>query len=230
MRPTLLAVLLFAVGRLVSGEATDFSLSPAAVAEEISRRIELPPITMVMDAEFIIQKIRIVSDSRQEETRTEEIRQTLRRLVAAATEAGIIVRYGDSVVTAGNLEEVPIRPEGERPDVGDASLQLKQNLATATGDGLVDAIDRLLRDLKPEGRAEIVKEAFGIGIDTPEKWRYALLEKVVADGKRVQEMLGADYRLQITGLDQRIRWARYNLKQLELYYPYGFIVLPPDPK
>ena len=230
MRLSILLSLTWFVASAWPSEAVMFAPSAAAPADQQWHTNEsVPPITLIRDAEFIIQKLRVVSDSRSAEVRTKEIRATLGEVVRRATASGIIVRFGESQVTPEQVGEIPIRDLSKSSDTSFAEIQLKQPLQGQTRTQIIDAIERSLVDLKPEGRSEIMKTEFGIGLDNPEKLRQPLIEAMVKDIKQIHALINPNYQINITGLDQRLKWRRVAFAQLEFYLDYRFTITPPPP-
>lgn len=229
MRLPILLSLTLAAATTWSSEAQVFSPSAASsVDADLKGSETIPPITLIRDAEFIIQKIRVVSDSRSEEVRTKEIRATLGEVVRRATASSIVVRFGESQIAPDQVNEVPIRSLS-KSDTAFAEIQLKQPLQGQTRNQIIDAIERILVDLKPEGRSEIIKTEFGIGLDNPEKLRQPLIEAMVKDIKQIHALINPNYQINITGLDQRLKWRRVAFAQLEFYLDYRFTITPPPP-
>ncbi|HEY6924424.1 MAG TPA: hypothetical protein VI653_13215 [Steroidobacteraceae bacterium] len=55
---------------------------------------------------------------------------------------------------------------------------------------------------------------------TPEKYRYDIIGRITADAKKLQATIGAQCRIEIHGLSNRVSWQRSDVSQLTLYIPY----------
>ena len=219
-----------------TGEAMDYSMPVAmpsdSMADKQMRQQEypIPPITLVKDGEFVIQKIRIVNDSRNEETRFSEMRETLQMLVNKAKEGGFELRFGQSIINNENYKDVPITGYANKSDVSSVKIEIKKEINPKDKGAVVSDVEKAIASLKLAGRSEIIREEFGIGILNPEKFRYELIQAIVKDAKTVQAMMGDDYQYNISGLDKRIRWVRYSFNQLELIIDYGLHISVKDKK
>jgi len=222
---SVLLLLLFSSALLAADEALDYSM-PAAKMTDHHAPPPLPPITLLKNGEFAVQKIRLISDSRQEEQRVKEIRDTMEVLIKQIAGSSVELRFGESTLTAANFKDVPILQFGGKSDVASAGIEVRRKIDPAEKINVVDDIEKLLGGIKPLGRCDIAKEEFGIGISNPEKFRYELIEAMVNDAKKIQGMLGASYTIQINGLDKRMRWARRGFNQLELFLDYNFHIVP----
>ena len=215
-----------------SGEAMDYSMPAEPMAEKQVRQQEfpIPPITLVKDGEFVVQKIRIVNDSRNEETRYAEMRETIQLIVNKAKDGGFELRFGQSIINNENFKDIPISGYANKSDVSSVKIEIKKDINPKDKGAVVSDIDKAIASLKLVGRSEIIREEFGIGILNPEKFRYEIIQAIVKDAKTVQALMGDDYQYNISGLDKRIRWVRYSFNQLELVIDYSCHISVKDRK
>jgi hypothetical protein len=106
------APLLFLVCVAATAEESD-ELIVAAIRADNTK---IPGTSLKRPADFIVQRLRVSSESKEEKTRKEEIFETLRLLVATAKEKGIEVVPGvsNAVVQYSKLREFPasLKPAG----------------------------------------------------------------------------------------------------------------------
>lgn len=195
-------------GSRVSGD--DYSRIPAVVLE---RR-----------ADFLVQRIGLVNDSRAAEGRAKEIYQTIRDMLSDATKhPGVALSYGDEFlipITPADFE-VPLG-KGAKPDTSTTALYVK--LALAEKDNVQKAIAELrsfIKKARASGRTEIEAAGdVGLSLVTPEKYRYDIIAKITEDANRLKSAVGSQCKVEISGLSNRVSWQRSDISQLTLYIPY----------
>ena len=75
------------------------------------------------------------------------------------------------------------------------------------------------------GRSQIAQKGeIALTIINPEQYRDEIYRRIAAGSKHALEFYGADYGLDVTGLDQAIAWKQVSNTELFLYIPYGFSV------
>lgn len=196
-------------GARVSGD--DYSRIPAVVLE---RR-----------ADFLVQRIRLTNDTRAEEGRTKELYQTIRDMVVdAAKRPGIALSYGDEFlipITSSDYE-VPLDKGAKRPDTSATELYVK--MALAEKDNVQKAIAELsafIKKARVSGRTEVEPAGdVGLSLVTPEKYRYDIIARITEDAKRLQQAVGSQCKVEISGLSNRVSWQRSDISELTLYIPY----------
>lgn len=196
-------------GQRISGE--DYSSIPAVV---LTRR-----------ADFLVQRVQLSNDTRAEAARVNELQQTIRDMVSdAAKRPGIALSYGDEflIPISTNAVEVELVPGGSRPDTSRASIYVK--MALGEKDDVPAAIASLksfIKKARVAGRTEIFPEGdVGLSLVTPEKYRYDIIARITEDARKLRQTVGAQCRIEISGLSNRVSWQRSDVSELTLYIPY----------
>lgn len=196
-------------GSRISGD--DYSAMPAVVLE---RR-----------ADFLVQAIRLVNDTRAADARSRELYQTIKDMVAdAAKRPGIALGYGEEFlipITAKEYE-VPLSPGGNRPDTSATEIYVK--LALRENDNVPEAIASLrsfIKKARMTGRTEITSyDDVGLSLVSPEKYRYEIIDRITEDARKLKAAVGAQCKVHLEGLSNRVSWQRSDVSVLTLYIPY----------
>lgn len=185
----------------------------------------IPAISIEKRADFLVQRVRLTNDTRALEGRRMELHQTIRDLVSDASKRpNMALGFGDDflVPITANDYEVPLSPGTKRPDTTSTEFYVKRQL------GPSDDVAQALRELpsfitkaRMSGRTEIEPlYEVGLSVVDPEKYRYEIIAQIAADAKRLQQAVGVDCKVDISGLSGRVSWQRSDVSQLMLYIPY----------
>jgi hypothetical protein len=185
----------------------------------------MPAVVLQQRADFLVQRIRLTNDTRAEEARTKELHQTIRDMVAdAAKQPGVALSYGDEflIPITATAYEVPLSEGGKRADTSSTNIYVK--MALAEKDDVPGAIARLRSFIKKgrvSGRTEIEPEGdVGLSLVSPEKYRYSIIAKITEDAKRLHSSVGAQCKIHLSGLSNRVLWQRSDVSELTLYIAY----------
>lgn len=185
----------------------------------------IPAITLERRADFLVQQIRLTNDTRAADARRKELYQTIRDLLAdAAKKPGMALGHGDEFlipITAENYE-IPLQSVGQRPDTSSTELYVK--VALGSNDDVSKALTALstfISKARVTGRTEIQpQEDVALSIVNPERYRFEIITQISADAKKLQNAVGPQCRIGISGLSNRVSWQRSDISQLTLYIPY----------
>jgi hypothetical protein len=185
----------------------------------------IPAITLERRADFLVQQIRLTNDTRAADARRKELYQTIRDLLADATKKpGMALGYGDEFlipITSENYE-IPLQSVGQRPDTSSTELYVK--VALGSNDDVSKALSALsafISKARVTGRTEIQpQEDVALSIVNPERYRFEIITQISADAKKLQNAVGSQCRVGISGLSNRVSWQRSDISQLTLYIPY----------
>jgi len=185
----------------------------------------IPAITLDKRADFLVQQIRLTNDTRAADARRKELYQTIRDLLTdAAKKMGMALGYGDEFlipITPENYE-IPLQSVGQRPDTSWTELYVK--VALAPGDDVsksLSALSTFISKARVTGRTEIQPENdVALSVVNPERYRFEIIGQISADAKKLQNAVGTQCRVSITGLSNRVSWQRSDVSQLTLYIPY----------
>lgn len=185
---------------------------------------EIPTVTVDKRADFLVQQVLLTNDTRAEGERKKELYQTIRDLLADASKRpGIALGYGDEFLIPITQKdyELPLR-SGKRPDSSTTELYVK--LAIGPGDDVNQALATLrsfISRARVAGRTEIETEGEeALSIVNPERYRHEIIGQIAADAKKLQDTIGQQCRVNISGLSSRVSWKRSDISQLTLYIPY----------
>jgi hypothetical protein len=185
----------------------------------------IPAVVLQRRADFLVQRIRLVNDTRAEDGRIKELHQTIRDMVSdAAKKPGIALSYGDEflIPISATATEVVLNDGGKRADTSSASIYVK--MALGEKDNVPAAIASLrafIRKARISGRTEIEPEGdVGLSLVAPEKYRYDIISRITEDARKLRAAVGAKCRVQLSGLANRVSWQRSDVSELTLYIPY----------
>lgn len=214
-------------------------LAAPAAAQEMSETVtvsstriseEIPHITMIKRADFLIARVRVVCDTRDLSQRREELKATLRNLIRVAAQTPTMsLGLGDEII--GTLNEsnfdVIIVPD-KRADTSQASVVINTALSPAdTFDGATGRIKAFIEKTPKAGRTEILREEnWDLTITGPEQYRDAIIGRIVADARHTAHLFGQDYTITVEGTERRVAWYQRGPLDLALYIPYRLSIAP----
>jgi hypothetical protein len=186
----------------------------------------MPAVTIRKPADFLVQQIRLVNDSRSPELRRQEILSTIEAMLKrAAPGKRIALSYGKGFLEPVKLddESLQILEDQRRADTGSIDLFVKIPLAAS--DNTKERIAELrafIRDARLTGRTEIEPLGdIGLSIVNPERYRYDILAKIAEENTRMFSAMGSSCRIRLRGLEGRVQWERTDVAELTLFIPYG---------
>jgi hypothetical protein len=185
----------------------------------------IPAVVLTRRADFLVQRVQLSNDTRAEAARVKELQQTIRDMVSdAAKRPGIALSYGDEflIPISTNAVEVELVPGGSRPDTSRASIYVKMALGEKDDvPAAIAALKAFIRKARVAGRTEIMPEGdVGLSLVTPEKYRYEIIARITEDARKLRQTVGAQCRIQMSGLSNRVSWQRSDVSELTLYIPY----------
>jgi hypothetical protein len=235
MRPLLLlagAVLAFTISPVLAQDANAPALGEVVVtgnrlAAPYADR-ERPVVGLRRRADSAVMRVTLSSDSRDEADRKREIHTMLAAALQRAPAAGIEVVIGSFSllpVTQANYQDLPMVSAG-RIDTSQVEVMVKVRLTgTATAAGR--QLDAFIAAIPRTGRG--VMEASGqvtLTIVDPDQYRDQIVRLVAENARKYSEMFGADYAVQVTGIDRQIVWSQVSPTEVFLYVPYSYTVVP----
>jgi hypothetical protein len=193
----------------------------------------VPGTSLKRPADFVIQRLKISNDTRDEKTRTAEILETLRAMASAAGKDKTL----DLALFADYRTVVPMKIEvaalklthGSRADTSELIVCVKTKVLPGASNAA--ALFAKLKDfqnaVKPAGRSAV--DLVGdpdLTIVNPSQYREQVIRLYAADSKVVTAALGEDYRVVTKGIDRQLQWMRDGLLDVLLYIPYEYDVVP----
>jgi hypothetical protein len=201
--------------------------SPASLA------MRQPHVVVFHRADNLIVNLQVECDTRDQSERIAELKATLRNVAGAATADGTIelgVQDEDAgVVVPFRIEalETMLSP-GARVDTSRVTITVKTKIRDGDSfEAATGRIDGFIRKIKPVGRAQATRDGdWQMTILSPRQYRVQVVAAIAKDANETAAALGADYRVQLTGLERPISWSRSGPLELALYIPYAMTVTP----
>jgi hypothetical protein len=187
---------------------------------------EMPAVAVTKQADFLVQNIRLINDSRAPELRRQEIFGTIERMLARAQrERGMALSYGTGFLEPTDLTSDALQLIADRQRVDTSYVDIYAKVQFDPSRSARDQI-AALRDFIAEadriGRTEIdALGDIGVSIVGPEQYRYEIIQQIAAENRRLQQALGNQCQVAISGLEGRVQWERTDVSELTLYIPYG---------
>ncbi|UXI68950.1 hypothetical protein [Tahibacter amnicola] len=190
--------------------------------------LETPAVSITRPGDYLLLSLTLVSDTRNKESRENEIHETIRKMQASAGKSFQLV-YGDTFLSTIDSKnyQIPLDDDDKRPDVSKVTIFVR----TAIG-GKPEKAEELTRELRDfvgkaerMGRTEIdVASETALSLTRPERFRYELVTAIAEDTARIRGQLGAGCEVSIEGLSSRIEWQRVSASELMLYIPYTMAI------
>lgn len=184
----------------------------------------MPAVTLAHRADFLVQSVALVNDTRDADGRRRELHATLRNLVADAAKQGISLAHGEDFlipIDASNYE-LPLETRGSRADTNQVSIHVKRPIgAKDEVHALIAQLATFIDKARVEGRTELIPEdEISLSVVNPERYRYEILPLIAADAKKLQASIGGQCRVNLSGLASRVSWERTDIAELTMYLPY----------
>jgi hypothetical protein len=191
---------------------------------------DAPGVTLVERADHLVTKVKVTCDTRDPVRRTEELRLTLRDMIAQARHTGSIsLSIGDEVLYEFTEESVDKTITADtRADTSSAYIVIRTELSkTDTFEAAAKRIQEFILHTPKTGRTEIlIDEPYNLGLMNPERYRAELVAKVAEDSKHTAALFGAGYQVRVEGLQRAVQWFQSGKLDLSLYIPYGLVISP----
>ena len=189
----------------------------------------MPAVTITRNADFLVQNIRLVNDSRSPDLRKQEIVDTISNLIRRSKSMpGMALSYGRGFLEPVDLDDESLQLLEDRQRVDTSYIDIYAKVALDAGRSSKQQIADLRRFIsgaKKAGRTEILPLGdIGLSIVGPEQYRYQIIEKIAAENRKVGEAMNASCEVTIGGLEGRVMWERTGVSELTLYIPYGMEV------
>ncbi len=187
---------------------------------------EMPAVTISKPADFLVQQIRLINDSRAPQLRSKELIATIEGMIKrAASEKNVALSYGgDGYLQPLNLtdESLEIIEDQKRSDTSSVDIYVKVTLAA--GDDVkarIASLRKFIERAQRAGRTEIESiDDVGLSIVNPEKYRYDILSRIAEENVRLTRAMGEKCQVQVRGLEGRVKWERSEVAELTLYIPH----------
>jgi len=189
-----------------------------------------PYVHLKRTADYAVQMVRVVGDTRDADKRREEVYAMVRNAVELAGKHGVELSTGNYIiepVTLANYTNLPLAGDG-RADTSVATFLVKVRLEPGMDSkAALGRISKFIAAVPAVGRAEI--KATGeltLSVVNPDQYRGQIIDLLAADAKGSAAKFGDDYGVQISGLDKPVEWARGSLTEVFLYLPVEYVIRP----
>ncbi|MCC6920393.1 MAG: hypothetical protein IT548_14440 [Alphaproteobacteria bacterium] len=216
------------------GGGGDEEIVVTAQRAQYSDYSDTPHVSLARRADNIITTVTVVCDTRDEKQREQELRDTLRSLISAASREGsITLSVGDDILVDFNdtmLDKVII-PDTEKTETSKASIVVKTAIRPEdTFDSATGRIKSFVDATEKVGRSEVlVSGSFNLSIVGPEKSRPELLRLIADDARATAATFGQNYEVTLDGLQNQIQWYQSGQLELSLFLYYKMSVKAAQP-
>jgi hypothetical protein len=202
-------------------------LDEVVVTAQRARSYEgVPAVTIQESADFLVQGIQLINDSRSPDLRRSEILSTIDGLLKRAGELkNVALSYGEGFLVPIDLSSDVIQIIEDRKKTDTSAVDIYVKVTLTKNDDTKKRIADLrtfIKQAKLVGRTEIEPSGdVGLSIVNPEKYRAELLSKIADDNARLSKAMGKKCDVKVAGLERRIEWQRTGVAELTLYIPYN---------
>lgn len=187
---------------------------------------DMPAVTLTRSADFIIQEIRLINDSRSDKNRADELRDTINNLVKSAEKKkNIEVSHGDGFLVPVKLNDDSLQfmDDRDRDDSNYVNLYVKIQVdKNASFKDQVVELRKFVSKVKTEGRTIIeFLGSIGLSIIKPEQYRYEIIKSIADESQKLKELVGGNCEVYLEGLEGRVQWERTDYSELTLYIGYA---------
>ncbi len=183
---------------------------------------DTPAITFTKKADFLVQKVKLINDSRAPELRKSEIIDSIRNLISSASKIkGIELSYGDEFLVPVNLnnDSLEIIEDKRVTDTSFVKISIKVAIdSSKNAKAQISELKKFVKNAKLVGRTELEESGdIGLSIVSPEKYRYQILSLIAAENQKLKQTFGENCKVSIEGLAGRVEWDRTDVDELVLF-------------
>lgn len=190
---------------------------------------EVPAVTIVKDADFLVQNIRLINDSRDPDLRRNEIIKTINNFIKASSSVkGIEISYGDGFLEPVKLndESLELLQDKSKSDTSYIDIYVKVAFdKKQSAKSQIGNLRTFIQKTKLEGRTLVEERGdIGLSIVEPQKYRYEIIKAIAAENQKLKEVIGPTCAISIKGLEGRVMWERISVGELMLYIGHSTTV------
>lgn len=214
------------------------SITTAQVLEEVvvtgiyDSEHEVPGVVYQRKADYLLMRVTISNDTRDEAKRSEEIYATIKSAIKTAEKnARIELSYlQDDLVLPLTLTNHKLGlSKGERPDTSKVHLQIKTAIREKDKDAgtLIENLKDFVKKLPVEGRVEIISDDdITVSVVGPGKYRKEIVALIQQDVALVTQGLGEGYKVILEDVYLPVKYRTAGALHVGLYIPYRYTVVP----
>ncbi len=183
---------------------------------------DTPAITFTKKADFLVQKVKLINDSRAPELRKSEIIDSIKNLISSASKIkGIELSYGEEFLTPVDLnnDSLVIIEDKKVTDTSYVNISIKVAIdSNKNAKTQITELKKFVTNAKLIGRTELEERGdIGLSIVNPEKYRYQILSLIAAENQKIQQTFGENCKVANDGLAGRVEWDRTDVDKLVLF-------------
>lgn len=183
---------------------------------------DTPAVTFTKKADFLVQRVKLINDSRAPELRKSEIIDSIKNLISSASKIkGIELSYGDEFLVPVNLnnDSLEIIEDKRVTDTSFVNISIKVAIDTSkNAKAQINELKKFVSNAKLVGRTELEESGdIGLSIVSPEKYRYQILSLIAAENQKLKQTFGENCKVSNSGLAGRVEWDRTDVDELVLY-------------
>jgi hypothetical protein len=226
------SMLLFGGSPAFTQETSTPSLGEVVVtANRLNARYaqqDRPVVGLRRQADSAVMSISISSESRDLADRKREIHAMVVAALDRASGTGIEMVTGNfelTPVTKANYQELPFNSAG-RVDTSQINFMIKVKLAGSTS-AAEQRLDAFVKSVPRTGRGAIDKSGgLTLTIINPDQYREAIVKLIAEHTRHYAGIFGADYAVQLNGIDGQVLWSQVSGTDVFLYMPYRYTIVP----
>ncbi|ESQ86846.1 hypothetical protein ABAC460_21760 [Asticcacaulis sp. AC460] len=179
-------------------------------------------------ADSALIQVSFASDSRDYATREREIHAMLLAALERSASSGVELVTGNfelTPVTKKTYMDLPLS-YGGRVDTSQTTVMVKVKLS-GSASAAEQTINAFIKDIPKTGRGSIDKKGdLTLTIVNPDQYCDTIVALVADNARHYAAMFGADYAVQVTGIDGQIDWSQVSSTEVFLYIPYRYTIVP----
>ncbi|MFO1388469.1 hypothetical protein [Cellvibrio sp.] len=190
--------------------------------ERAGEYTEIPSVTFKKKADFLVQSVQLINDSRSPELRKSEITNTIKNLIIASKKIkGIELSYGEGFLTPININDDALKIMEDKKSSDTSRINISIKIAITAKEIAKEKIDELKKFLKNAnlvGRTLLEEKGdIGLSIVNPEQYRYEVLSLIAKENTKLKETFGSNCSTESDGLTGRVEWERVAIDELILF-------------
>jgi hypothetical protein len=187
---------------------------------------DMPAITIKKRADYLVQRVQLINDSRSPDLRKKEIIDTIDNLIKASKKIkGIELSYGDGFLVPVNLNDDSLQfiEDKKRSDTSSVNISIKIAIdEKRTPKEQIAELRQFIAKAERVSRTEIENIGdIGLSIVGPEQYRYDILKKIADENNRIKQIVGGNCETKTAGLQGRVEWERSDTTELTLFIRYA---------
>lgn len=225
LKPLFYSLLLLATPCLADDQTEEVVVTGIRASQD--EGMEIPAITLKKPADYFVQTVKLINDSRAPDLRKKEILDTISHIISASGKnKGIEVSYGKGFLEPVKMDDetLQIIEDSKKSDTSKIDLVIKKaNVANTPAKEQLNVLKKFIKDLKPVGRTLLEpNDDIAVSIVNPEKYRQEILTKISDDANKTKQTLGNNGACStiVRGIQHRVEWDRVSVSEVMLFIRY----------